>query len=129
MGSRGEHVRQWVGGAAVGEAGAVGSTLGRGSSSANGTTWTLIGTQTLSGLAATVQVGLAVTSHNEDNATTATFTDVTVSVSTPGPGNQPPVAAVSVSPLSGVGAVDGAGVGGRVVGSGGWGVDVCVVDQ
>ena len=39
-----------------------GSTL-TGFESANGLTWTQIGTQTLSGLAATVQVGLAVTSH------------------------------------------------------------------
>jgi hypothetical protein len=38
--------------------------------------WTRVGEQSLSGLAATVQVGLAVTSHSTALATTATFTDV-----------------------------------------------------
>ncbi|HSK55456.1 MAG TPA: PQQ-dependent sugar dehydrogenase [Jiangellales bacterium] len=44
--------------------------------SADGVVWTRVGEQSLSGLAATVQVGLAVTSHNTGAATTATFSDV-----------------------------------------------------
>jgi hypothetical protein len=44
--------------------------------SADGVVWTRVGEQSLSGLAATVQVGLAVTSHSTALATTATFTDV-----------------------------------------------------
>ena len=66
---------------------------------------------------------------NTSTATTATFTDVAVSVSTPGPGNQPPVAAVSVSPLSGSAPLTVQASAAGSSDAGGWGVDVCVVDQ
>jgi len=47
-----------------------------GSSSPDGTTWTPVGSITLSGFSAQALVGLAVTSHNASTATTATFTNV-----------------------------------------------------
>jgi regulation of enolase protein 1 (concanavalin A-like superfamily) len=47
------------------------------SRSADGVTWTTLGTATLS-MGSTVYVGLAVTSHNATTATTATFANVTV---------------------------------------------------
>jgi regulation of enolase protein 1 (concanavalin A-like superfamily) len=55
--------------------------------SADGSTWRLVGTDTIA-MASAVYVGLAVTSHNTSNLTTATFTNVTLRdlVS----GNQPP---------------------------------------
>jgi hypothetical protein len=52
-----------------------GSTF-RGYWSADGVSWTLVGTQTIS-MTSTVQVGLAVTSHADGMLATATFTDVT----------------------------------------------------
>ena len=53
-----------------------GNTLS-GYSSADGSTWTAIGTSTIT-LGSTVYVGLAVTSHNPSAAATATFTNVAV---------------------------------------------------
>ncbi|MGB2717932.1 MAG: Ig-like domain-containing protein [Vicinamibacterales bacterium] len=53
--------------------------------SANGTSWALVGSETIS-MAATVQVGLAVTSHQASSSAMATFTNVTVS----GPATTPP---------------------------------------
>jgi regulation of enolase protein 1 (concanavalin A-like superfamily) len=55
--------------------------------SASGTTWTLIGTTTVT-MASRVYVGLAVTSHNATASATATFSSVTV---TAGAGNRAPV--------------------------------------
>jgi regulation of enolase protein 1 (concanavalin A-like superfamily) len=46
-------------------------------SSTNGTTWTLLGTDTI-GMTSTVYVGLAVTSHDNGAAATATFDNVVV---------------------------------------------------
>jgi regulation of enolase protein 1 (concanavalin A-like superfamily) len=54
-----------------------GSTL-TASRSSNGTTWTTIGSDTVS-MTGNVYVGLAVTSHNETAASRATLTNVTVS--------------------------------------------------
>jgi regulation of enolase protein 1 (concanavalin A-like superfamily) len=65
--------------------------------SADGVTWTVIGTDTIP-MAATVYVGLAVTSHNPSARSAATFTNVTVS--TPTPANQPPTVAIT-SPAAG----------------------------
>lgn len=45
--------------------------------SANGTTWTTLGTETIS-MAANIQIGLAVTSHNNATDCTAVFDNVTV---------------------------------------------------
>jgi regulation of enolase protein 1 (concanavalin A-like superfamily) len=50
--------------------------------STNGTTWTMVGSETLT-LPTSFYVGLAVTSHNTSSAATATFTNVTVGPSTP----------------------------------------------
>ncbi len=49
--------------------------------STTGTSWTLIGSQTIA-MAATVYVGLAVTSHNVSTRATATFTNAAVVVAT-----------------------------------------------
>ncbi len=57
--------------------------------STNGTTWTTVGTVTL-GWGATVQVGLAATSHNDGTLTTATFDSIVVTAGTP-PGTTNPV--------------------------------------
>lgn len=65
--------------------------------SADGSAWSLIGSQTIA-MPQTVYVGLAVTSHNTTTATTATFSDVTVSEG--GSTNQPPTISVT-SPGSG----------------------------
>ncbi len=57
-------------------------------------TWSLIGTDTIS-MAATVYVGLAVTSHNTSATATATFTNVTATAATTGGGNQPPAVSIT----------------------------------
>ena len=59
--------------------------------STNGTTWTLVGSETIS-MASTVYVGLAATSHNASSATTAAFDNVAVTTPT---GNQPPAVALT----------------------------------
>jgi regulation of enolase protein 1 (concanavalin A-like superfamily) len=51
--------------------------------SANGTAWSTIGSATIS-MSSTVYVGLAVTSHDAARAATATFSNVTATVDTPG---------------------------------------------
>ena len=56
----------------------VGSTITGSISQDGGSTWTQVGAVTLSGLASTVYVGLAVTSHNTGTATTGTFTNISV---------------------------------------------------
>ncbi len=56
--------------------------------STNGSTWTLVGSDTIS-VASTAYVGLAVTSHNTGSAAVATFTNVTVRAVSAG-NNQPP---------------------------------------
>jgi len=60
--------------------------------SANGTTWTQIGTETIA-MTASTQVGLAVTSHNDGVLCSATLDNVTVTASVP-------VTSVSVTPGS-----------------------------
>jgi hypothetical protein len=57
------------------------------STSTDGATWQVIGTETIS-MSGTVYVGLAVTSHRPGTLATATFADVTVSAGTPA--NPPP---------------------------------------
>ena len=64
--------------------------------STNGSTWVLVGSDTIP-MAATVYVGLAVTSHNASAATTAAIDNFTVGAAT---GNQPPLATLT-SPSSG----------------------------
>ena len=66
--------------------------------STNGTTWSLVGTDTIS-MASTVYVGLAVTSHNTAATATATFTNVTARTATTGT-NQPPTVSIT-SPAAG----------------------------
>jgi regulation of enolase protein 1 (concanavalin A-like superfamily) len=61
--------------------------------STNGTTWTLVGSDTIN-MAATVYVGLAVTSVNVARAMTATFTNVTARALTTGT-NQPPTVSIT----------------------------------
>jgi regulation of enolase protein 1 (concanavalin A-like superfamily) len=57
-------------------------------SSYNGTTWTVVGTDTVA-MSGTIYVGLAIASHSSTSVANATFTNV--SVRTPAPGaNQPP---------------------------------------
>jgi regulation of enolase protein 1 (concanavalin A-like superfamily) len=68
-----------------------------GYTSTDGVQWTLAGTQTVA-MTADVYVGLAVTSHNASLASTATFTNVSVTVD--GTGNQPPTASLT-SPTNG----------------------------
>lgn len=65
--------------------------------SQDGTTWTLVGTDTIS-MPATVYVGLAVTSHNTAATATATFSNV--AISSPTSGNTPPTVSIS-SPAAG----------------------------
>ena len=64
-----------------------GSTFS-GYQSADGVTWVLVGTETIS-MPAAAYVGLAVTSHNVNATSTATFTNVTVRVPS-APSNRPP---------------------------------------
>ena len=61
-------------------------------SSANGTDWTLAGTDTIS-MPSTVYVGLAVTSHTAAALATATFTSVAVTA--PAAGNTPPTVSLT----------------------------------
>ena len=56
--------------------------------SADGVNWVLVGTETIT-MPATAYVGLAVTSHNVNATSTATFTNVAVSVPS-APANRPP---------------------------------------
>ena len=65
--------------------------------SSNGTSWTMIGSETLT-LPTTFYVGLAVTSHRTSSAATATFTNVTVS--NPTSTNAPPSVSLT-SPSAG----------------------------
>jgi regulation of enolase protein 1 (concanavalin A-like superfamily) len=65
-----------------------GSTI-TGFVSANGTTWTTVGTTTLS-IATAANIGLAVTSHNASALNTATFDNVTVTAGPPPPPPPPP---------------------------------------
>jgi phosphatidylserine/phosphatidylglycerophosphate/cardiolipin synthase-like enzyme/regulation of enolase protein 1 (concanavalin A-like superfamily) len=58
--------------------------------SSNGTTWTQVGTDTIS-LSSTVYVGLAVTSHNNSALATAAFDSVTVESGGGGGGSPPPL--------------------------------------
>ena len=69
-----------------------------GYTSPDGTTWTLVGTDTIA-MASTVYVGLAVTSHNTSATATATFTNVTARTATTGT-NQPPTVSI-MSPSAG----------------------------
>jgi regulation of enolase protein 1 (concanavalin A-like superfamily) len=64
----------------------VGSTF-TASESSNGTTWTVVGSQTIT-MAPTLYVGLAVTSHSPGVLTTATFSNITVRSTASS--NQPP---------------------------------------
>jgi hypothetical protein len=64
--------------------------------STNGTTWVLVGSETIP-MAATVYVGMAATSHNTGTATTVVYDNL--AVTTPSP-NQPPTATLT-SPASG----------------------------
>ena len=58
--------------------------------SLDGSTWTLVGTNTIS-MAGAVYVGLAVTSHSSEARATATFDNVSVYAGTAAPKNEPPV--------------------------------------
>jgi uncharacterized protein YjdB/endoglucanase Acf2 len=62
--------------------------------SANGTSWTQVGAATTISMASAVQVGLAITSHNDAVLSTATFDNVTVTT------GSVPVTGVTVSPTS-----------------------------
>jgi RHS repeat-associated protein len=55
-----------------------GNTITGSISQDGGSTWTQVGSITLSGLPSTVYVGLAVTSHNTGTATTGTFENISV---------------------------------------------------
>jgi regulation of enolase protein 1 (concanavalin A-like superfamily) len=59
--------------------------------STNGTTWTLVGSDTIS-MASTVYVGLAANSHNGSAATTAVFDNVSIKTAS---GNQAPTVALT----------------------------------
>ena len=61
--------------------------------STTGTTWSLIGSDTIS-MASTVYVGVALTSHNTAQRATATFTNLTARTLTPGT-NQPPTVSIT----------------------------------
>jgi regulation of enolase protein 1 (concanavalin A-like superfamily) len=61
--------------------------------STDGTTWSLIGTDTIA-MASTVYVGLAVTSHNTTATATASFTNVTARAATTGT-SQPPTVSLT----------------------------------
>jgi hypothetical protein len=68
--------------------------------STNGTTWQTIGTQSIT-MAATVYVGLAVTSHNAAQKVSAVFSGVTVTpTTTTPPANKAPTVAIT-APASG----------------------------
>ncbi len=67
--------------------------------SANGTTWTMVGSETLT-LPATFYVGLAVTSHNASASATAVIGNVTVTQRGTSPGNTPPAVSLT-APVSG----------------------------
>ena len=69
-----------------------------GYTSTNGTTWSLVDTDTIA-MASTVYVGLAVTSHDPGARATATFTNVTARRLTTGT-NQPPTVSIT-SPSAG----------------------------
>ncbi len=73
-----------------------GSTI-TGYTSANGTTWAQVGTVTMS-FSSSVQVGLAVTSHNDGTLCTATLDNVVVSTS--GTTNPPPTPPAAPSALT-----------------------------
>jgi len=66
--------------------------------STDGTSWSLIGTDTIT-MASTVYVGLALTSHNTSATATASFTNVTARAATTGT-NQPPTVSLT-SPTAG----------------------------
>jgi regulation of enolase protein 1 (concanavalin A-like superfamily) len=66
--------------------------------STDGTTWSLIGTDTIA-MASSVYVGLAVTSRSTEATATATFTNVTARAATTGT-NQPPTVSIT-SPSAG----------------------------
>jgi regulation of enolase protein 1 (concanavalin A-like superfamily) len=68
------------------------------SESANGTTWAVIGSQTIT-MQPTIYAGLAVTSHNTGALSTATFSNVSVQGTAPSPNNPPAVSLTS--PASG----------------------------
>ena len=61
--------------------------------STNGTTWSLVGSDTIS-MASTVYVGLALTSHDTAQRATATFTNLTARTLTTGT-NQPPTVSIT----------------------------------
>ena len=65
--------------------------------STDGTTWTLVGTDTIA-MASTVYVGLAVTSVKSAGDMTATFTNVTARALTPGTNQPPTVSLTSPAP-------------------------------
>ncbi len=65
--------------------------------SSNGTSWQILGSDTIT-MAATTYVGLAVTSHNPNARTTATYTNVSVTTSTTT--NTPPTLTIT-APTSG----------------------------
>ena len=68
--------------------------------SSDGATWQTIGTESIT-MAATVYVGLAVTSHNTSQKVTATFSSVSVTArTTTPPANQAPTVAIA-APASG----------------------------
>ena len=62
--------------------------------STNGTSWSLLGTDTIN-MSSTVYVGLAVTSKNNSSTSTATFTNVTARTATAGGSNQPPTVSIT----------------------------------
>lgn len=67
-------------------------------SSSNGTSWTLVGSQTIT-MGSSVYVGVAVTSHNAGALTTATIDNVDISAGET-PENQPPTVSIT-SPTQG----------------------------
>jgi regulation of enolase protein 1 (concanavalin A-like superfamily) len=77
------------------------------SESANGTSWTVVGSQTIN-MPATLYVGLAVTSHSVGALTTAVFSNVDVRPAAPGT-NQPPSVSIT-APSSGASFAAGATV-------------------
>jgi regulation of enolase protein 1 (concanavalin A-like superfamily) len=62
--------------------------------STNGTSWSLLGTDTIN-MSSTVYVGLAVTSKNNSSTSTATFTNVTARTAASGGSNQPPTVSIT----------------------------------
>ena len=70
-----------------------------GSISPDGTTWTTVGSATFT-MASSALVGLAVSSHSAGVLSTATFTDLSVTTTTP-PANQLPTAAFTATPTTG----------------------------